>query len=894
MARPSQILASAAGRWPWTILLLSIAAAGASGFYAFQLLKLDTNRDLVEHSPKYQAQKNEYDRQFDSPSHTIAIFSAPDGERTVSPETRRELKAAAREFAAWARSQPKALFETITERVDPDEFGDLGLLYLDLDDLASLSDRLDAARPILSRVAKDPGLAGVLASVNDGWDELTTQAASAHGSPSGSSTAAPPIGELLGVVEACVGAAQGRDVAGPPVESLLLGGEGVGNVDPEGYLFRGGGRYILVLLDVNEDDTALNQIEGALATVREGVRLTLAAHPRLQGGVTGEPVLDAEEMDASVSDFGRSTVVTFAAVTLMLLLSFRRFVRPLLALGPLLLAIVWTLGATTLVLGKMNLLAMVFAIILIAMGIDYGIILVAHYERGLRSGLTAVPSLEGAFKSAGTGLVAGCLASVAVFLSAAFTQYRGFAELGIISAMGLSLCLLAMTTTLPAILVLVDRRRRPQGAPEQDDPPAAPRAPRLQGLLAAVLVLLGGVGLWLGRGIASNWDFNLLELLPEGLESVRWLMPLVEDDRPPVHALALARNRAELDSLVERFRALPVVRDVETVFPRDEQAKRDLLARMRGWVGGLEVGVPRPFDANRLGKEAMRFRMNLRDAADRSKEARQELAPLIQALGRLVEALRARDPESEKRVARLEEQVSRSLVDGLGTLRRMVDPGPVSPERVPAIMRQDFVGSEGLLAVRVYPRENTWTWPALPNFVEAVQEVEPGVIGDAVSLHECSVAIRESFRISVGVALATVLLLLLATFRRPLPVFVGLVPMGVSLALLAGAMAITGRGLNFANYFAVPILLGAGIEYDIHLVQSFRLGAGERLLKSTRWAILLCALSTLLGFASLVPARHRGVASLGWVLTVGTILAYASAMVLVPVAMRWLGKGEKR
>ncbi|MEK7865506.1 MAG: MMPL family transporter, partial [Planctomycetota bacterium] len=864
MARPSQVLASAAGRWPWTILLLSIAAAVASGFCALHLLKLDTNRDLVEHSPEYQARKDEYSRQFDSPAYTIAIFSAPDDERTVSPETRRELKAASREFAAWARSQPKALFETITERVDPSEFGDLGLLYMDLDDLASLSDRLEASRPILSRVAADPGLAGVLAAVNDGWDELTTRASSSHGSPSGPSDppAAPPIGELLGVVEACVAAAEGRDAAGPHVETLLLGGEGDGDVDPQGFLFRGGGRYALVLLDVNEDDTALNQIEGSLNIVREGVRQTLAAHPRLRGGVTGEPVLEAEEMDASVTDFGRSTVVTFAAVALMLLVSFRRFVRPLLALGPLLLAIVWTLGATALVLGKMNLLAMVFAIILIAMGIDYGIILVAHYERGLRSGLASVPALEGAFKSAGTGLLAGCLASVAVFLSAAFTQYRGFAELGIISAMGLSLCLLAMTTTLPALLVLVDRRRRPEAVAEPSDPPAPPRAPRLQGLLAAVLVLLGGVGVWMGR---PGWDFSLLELLPEGLDSVRWLMLLVEEDRPPVHAVALARDRAELDSLVERFRAVPAVRDVETVFPRDEQAKRDLLARLRGWVGGLDVGVPKTFDVDRLRREAMRFRTNLRDAADRSKEARQELAPLIQALGRLVEALRARDPEAATRLARLEDQVSRSLVDGLGTLRRMADPGPVSSERVPAILRQDFVGSEGLLAVRVYPRENTWTWPALPNFVAAVQEVDPDVIGDAVSLHQCSVAIEESFRVSVGVALAAVVLLLVATFRRPLPVLVGLVPMGVSLALLAGVMSLTGRGLNFANYFAVPVLLGAGIEYDIHLVQSFRLGAGERLLRSTRWAILLCALSTLIGFASLVPARHRGVASLGWV-----------------------------
>lgn len=899
MPPPSQLLASIAGRRPWAILLLSIAAAVGSGFYAFCLLKLDSSRDLVEYSARYQARKSEYNRQFDAPSYTIVIFAAPDDERPVLAETRRELKAAVREFAAWARSQPPELFESITERIEPEAFGDLGFLYMDLDDLSTLSDRLDAARPILERVAKDPGLAGVLGAVNDGWDELTTRAAASDGGPKGAdpdaSPAAPPIRELLGIVEACVsavgpqGGASGAS-AGPPIEALLFGGEGEGDIDPEGYLFRGEGRYALVLLDVNEDDSALNQMEGPLALIRESVREILAAHPRLEGGVTGEPVLEAEEMEASIADFGRATMVTFAGVLVLLLLSFRRFARPLLALGPLLLAIVWTLGATTIVIGKMNLLAMVFAIILIAMGIDYGIILVAHYERGLRSGQSPVDALAEAFRSCGAGLVTGCLASVVVFFSAVVTQYRGFAELGIITAMGLVLCLLAMTTTLPAILVLVDRGRTPKAEAPSTDVEAPARAPRLAAFLATAILLLGGVGLWTGRDLTRKWDFNLLELLPEGLDSVRWLMPLVEQDRPPIHAIALTTDREELDRLVERFRALPEVRDVETIFPRDEAAKRQLLAGMRAWIDGMEVGVPRPFEKLRLQKEAARFRTNLRDVADRDADAGRELAPLIDALGRLVAALRSAGPEAERRLAALDERVSRSLVEGLGTLRRMVDPGPVSPERVPAILRQDFVGSEGLLAIRVYPRENTWEWPALPRFVEAIQAVDPDVIGEAMSMYNAAIAIQDSFRICVGVSLAAVFLLLLVTFRRPVPVLVGLLPMGVALALLAGAMEATGRALNFANYFAVPVLLGAGIEYSIHLVQSYRLGGGERLLRSTRWALLLCALSTLLGFASLVSARHRGVASLGWVLTVGTILVYASAMVLVPVAMRWLGR----
>ncbi len=890
MRAPSQVLASVAGRWPWPILILSIAAAAASGFYASQLLRFDSDRDLVDQSPEYAARKKEWNLQFDSPSYTMVVFAAPETEAPVRPETRSELKQAVREFATWARAQPGDMFETITDRMDPAQFGDLGLLYMPYDDLASLQGRLTAARPILARVAKDPGLAGILRSVNDGWDELTSQAASASSDPPGDPPAGPPLGELRGIVDAASAACEGNSTAAPPVASLLLGGAGGGDVDPEGTLFRGNGRYALVLLDVNEDDSSLNRIEHPLAKTREGLAGVLSRHPRLGGGVTGELVMEAEEMEASMTDFERSTIATFIGVALLLLLDFRRVARPLLTLAPLLLAIVWTLGATALVLGKMNLLAMVFAIILIAMGIDYGIVVVSHYERGLRAGLTSVVSLEVAFKSGGVGLVTSFLASAAVFLSAAVTRYRGFAELGIITAMGLFLCLLAMTTTLPALLVLVDRRRRPMLEAEPSDPPAASRAPRLTSTVAVLLIVLGAAGAWIGRGI--TWDFNLLQLLPEGMPSVRWIQPLLDGGRPPLHAVSLARDRAELERLAERLRALAQVRDVESVFPSREEEKRTLLAELRTRLGPLEPGVPQAFTPGKLRKEAERLRTNLRDAADRSEDARRELTPMVASLGRLVSALRVVDPAAGDRLARLDEEVARALADGIDLLRKMADPGPVSPERVPAILRQDFVGTRGLLALRIYPRKNPWEWPALPEFVEAVRGVDPSAIGDAITLCHASFAIQESFRVSMGVAAAIVVLLLVVSFRRAVPVLVGLLPMAVALGLLAGVMALTGHNLNFANYFAVPILLGSGIEYDIHLVQSFRLGAGARLLKSTRWAVLLCALSTLLGFASLVPARHRGVASLGWVLTVGTILAYVCAMAIVPPAMRWLGRGR--
>ena len=83
---------------------------------------------------------------------------------------------------------------------------------------------------------------------------------------------------------------------------------------------------------------------------------------------------------------------------------------------------------------------------------------------------TSAQAVELAVVNTGTGVFASACIMALAFLTPMFTDFRGIAELGIVSAAGLFLCLISALLVFPALVVLRDRyrpaRARPQLAPQ--------------------------------------------------------------------------------------------------------------------------------------------------------------------------------------------------------------------------------------------------------------------------------------------------------------------------------------------------------------------------------------------------------------------------------------------
>ncbi len=152
---------------------------------------------------------------------------------------------------------------------------------------------------------------------------------------------------------------------------------------------------------------------------------------------------------------------------------------------------------------------------------------------------------------------------------------------------------------------------------------------------------------------------------------------------------------------------------------------------------------------------------------------------------------------------------------------------------------------------------------------------------------------------ALGAAVAMILLLLFALWRSPTPIFLALTPLLLSSVLIAASMVLLGIPYNFMNVLVIPLLLGIGVDSGIHLVhRAYHPDAADEdvLGTTTARAVFYSAVTTTVSFGALSLASHRGMASLGIMLSIGMLLTLFANLVVLPalIALRpWRGLAER-
>jgi predicted RND superfamily exporter protein len=92
------------------------------------------------------------------------------------------------------------------------------------------------------------------------------------------------------------------------------------------------------------------------------------------------------------------------------------------------------------------------------------------------------------------------------------------------------------------------------------------------------------------------------------------------------------------------------------------------------------------------------------------------------------------------------------------------------------------------------------------------------------------------------------------------------------------------------------LILGEGIEFGIIILVRWRMEESARAITlpaSTAKGVALAALTTTLGFGSLMISGHRGVFSLGLLATVGSLSVLLASLSVLPAFLRLLEKSYK-
>ncbi len=204
-----------------------------------------------------------------------------------------------------------------------------------------------------------------------------------------------------------------------------------------------------------------------------------------------------------------------------------------------------------------------------------------------------------------------------------------------------------------------------------------------------------------------------------------------------------------------------------------------------------------------------------------------------------------------------------------------------------------FVGKNNQQLLRIYPNASIWDMDALEGFVRQVEAVDPKVTGQPLQTFYASRQMQHSY-IHAGIySLIAVMIILLIDFRSLSGTLLAIFPMAVGMLMMFGILGLNDIPLNPANMIVLPLILGIGIDDGVHVVHDYRQQKrGFTLGASTTTGVMITTLTTMIGFGALMLADHRGLASLGRVLTIGIGCCLFTSVVMLPCLLTLIaGKG---
>jgi len=871
LSRPLGWITSLVVRYPAATLALGVAVAALAMMLTVSRLGFRTSRlDLLNPESDYNRLWIDYINEFGDDDDAVIV---------VEGQSREQLVPVLEEISA-ALGQQQQLFHAVLHEVDLSRIRAKGLHYLPIGELQEIERFLIHVEPIIRGDWSRLNLGRMINTQREQfladdnrYGELSTPGEFVE------------LEQLTDALASMLGDAPRYQTPWPEISASIatlsdLGAE---------YMLTNNGKLGFVLLRLAKTEGGFSSCSEAVDSLRDVLLHVSTRHPGIHIGLTGLPVMENDEMRASQSSMINASGLSLLGVACLFVAGFGGIRYPLMTMVSLLMGMAWSFGYITLGVGHLNILSVSFTVILIGLGIDFGVHYVARYQQILRSRRNANEALVLTARTVGPGVITGALTTAIAFFTAALTEFTGIAELGIIAGGGILLCALAAVLVLPAMLAMVDRRSAGRDHPDPlpVDQWIAPlmRSPRM--LLAVSLVFTIVVGFGVRR---LRYDHNLLNLQPIGLQSVELERKLLaEGDQSVWFALSIAENREELLARKARFLKLDSVERTEEIvslLPTDHETKQPIIQRIARRLDDLPERPPlipadHPDDLGRVLAQAQQTV----ERSSRGGRCARQIEHVRDMLRRLPAA------ECSARLSSYQQQMAGDFLSRLHALRAMAVPEPPDISDLPASLVHRFVGQHGRHLLKIYARGNIWDMQALEQFVHDVRSVDPRATGNPLQTYEASLQMKNSYQEAAIYSLIAIVIVLVIDFRMLRHVLLATLPVGVGTLQMFGLLGVLDIPLNPANMIVLPLILGIGIDDGVHILHDYRCQQGPyHISRSTATSVLITSLTTMVGFGSLMIASHRGLRSLGQVLSIGVACCLFTSLVMLPALLTWISR----
>lgn len=791
-------------------------------------------------------------------------------------------------------------FKEVFYRINPEQVKPWALYFLEPEQIRDIAASLDENADLIRGLAEKQDILAFFNFLNRRMasrmvGELFTGFLEVPGAEA--QKAEPPpamdLSPLIVTLDGLSSYLRGGDTYKSPWSSLFQ--NGAMDLDLEGYLWEGNRKYLLLVVFPERVSEGFNELQGALDQLRAIIRELQGEYADIQVGVTGQEALNHDEISTVLGDMVVATWLSLGGVLALMILFFRGLRRPLVELVSLMVGLCWTFGWTTLFIGHLNILSVVFAPLLCGLGVDYGIHWMSRFEEESRHGgrdpWTVVRLVT---ESSSPAILLAGLSAAFSFLPFVLTGFRGLVELGLITGVGILLTLIADFTILPALTPIIARGASSRSSPRkpfwQSDSAMIRLTPRSARWVQAVSIAACLLGLWGSTRV--DFDLNPLRLQAANAESVIWEKQILEhSDRSLLTASMVVNSPEEVVQRTQLLKQLPSVSEVESIYsflPSDQKEKVPLLRRVLRSIPEVKPAVltHRISDVHELVQVLERIAFKMQDSEAAAAGAGADLVVQMKAVRKLIQEIKvalSESPEAPERFFEYRKLFRDDLLKTWETMRKAASARPMTIENLPREI-SDWFYHDGKFLLRIFPSQSIWEEEALSQFVRELQSVDPEVVGDPISLHVFATAYKKACIRASTYALIAVAVLLFWGLRRISLSLLAFTPLVFGTLWTVGIMGAAGLHFNLANSIFMPLVVGAGVEYGIVIVHRWKEGdlpAGTLPL-STFKGVLLAALTTTVGFGMLMISHHRGIFSLGFVAWAGSLCVLLAAVLLLP------------
>jgi len=864
----SHIILSRLGNWtlghPIVVLSIIILLSISALQYAAGHLSINTDTaELISPEAPFQKNRRNYEQAFSQDLHTLLLVVESDTPELTKSATKRLLR---------LLSANKDHFNSAYIPNDNEFFRQNGLLYLDTDELQSISNDLSLAQPFIGRIAQEPNLTGFFSIFEDA---LTST----------DKTQVVPI-DLTSLIDK-VTLALHKSVNG---ENAMLSWE---SMIAEKKTNSGNG---FIVVTPKFDFSQIRPAESAIESIRKAVaEIQDPSLPAVKVWVTGEVGLEDDELSGMSAGTFTASVFSVALVLLILLVAYRSVLLTVATLITLALGMVFCGAFAAFSVKELNLISVAFAVSNIGLGVEYAIHFCLRYRDNLTHHIHKELALRSTLMSTSPSLLL-CAGTTSIGLYAFIpTDYKGVSELGLLAGTSLFICLLITLIALPALLRILPAPAKFLAAEDQNGLTKLSEKLAILPLhyakpIAIATFVIAVISIVLALNVKT--DFNPINLRDPNTESVIAFKNLMKDkETTPMTLTVLVKDENSVKALEQKLSTLPSVDKTISLFdfqPTDQDDKLTLIEEMGLMLGAQTQSFPAlKTDAdpvpgiNRLIKAIDTILPAKTDAHERTA-----LTGFKKELQDILIELDTRQETSRRMfIEKIQTTLLGTLPYVMNELSESFNAREITLADLPSDIRDKWLSKNGSYRIQIFPKKDLNDLTSLEEFITEVQSVAPETTDLPIMYWESMKEVIAAFQQAIVIALITIALLLFAIRRNIVDTALVMTPLILAGLFTMASAVIADIPINYANIIALPLLLGLGVDNGIHMVEKLHHSLSEEqniYQSSTARAMFYGALTTASSFAGLAFSTHQGIASMGMVITMGIFWIMTCTFVILP------------